>query len=433
MKRPAILALVLVWALAPVVGPSLTAQRVVQLTGEDRHLDADFEEVFRIGVLDGEPWEMFGAVREVAFDAQGRLYILDGLGGFGGQGVRVLVFDAGGTFIREFGESGNGPGEFRMALDMAVMRDGTTVVGDIGHRAFQLFDDSGTFLRMVRMVDSGTAMAGPDPIQADPRGGGVYTAPAALNLGPAGGFARPETRPVMRLALGGEVVEADTVVEAWQPPPPEVDEPDLPDIQVGGRTVDIAAFVAQSAGPAQFEPALLMGVLPDGGTVHSDSSAYALKLTPPDAGEVVRIITRPLHPEPVTPEIEEVMTQRLEEQREELGVGQQKFIEIRGPGGTSQTMSYERPEPSFYPEIPVVADLAATWEGSIWVRREREELDGGGPIDVLTTDGEYLGTFPEGTTDMPDAFGPDGLVAFIELDDLDVARVVVRRLPTAVR
>ena len=114
MKRPAILALVLVWALAPVVGPSLTAQQVVQLTGDDRHLNADFEEVFRIGVLDGEPWEMFGAVREVAFDAQGRLYILDGLGGFGGQGVRVLVFDAGGTFIREFGRSGNGPGEFRM-------------------------------------------------------------------------------------------------------------------------------------------------------------------------------------------------------------------------------------------------------------------------------------------------------------------------------
>ena len=67
------------------------------------------------------------------------------------------------------------------------------------------------------------------------------------------------------------------------------------------------------------------------------------------------------------------------------------------------------------------------------MQREREELDGGGPIDVLTTDGEYLGTFPAGTTDMPDAFGPDGLVVFIELDDLDVARVVVRRLPAAVR
>ena len=431
MKRLPILALALASALP--VSFSLTAQQVVQLTGEDHHLDADFGEVFRIGVLDGEPWEMFGAVRQVAFDAEGRLYILDGVGGRGGPGARILVFDAAGSFIREFGRSGNGPGEFRMVADMAVMRDGTTVVGDMGHRALQLFDDSGVFVRMVRMVDSGTAMAGPSPIQADPRGGGVYTAPAAVSLGPAGGFARPETRPVIRLALGGEEVEPDTVVEAWQPPGPEVDEPDLPDIQVGDRTVNMGALAAQSAGPPQFEPALLVGILPDGGTVHSDSSGYALKLTPPDGGEAVRIITRPLHPEPVTPEIEEIVKERLDELLEELGVGQQRFIEVRGPGGTRQTMSYERPEIQFYPEIPIVADLAATWEGRIWVQREGEELAGRGPIDVVTADGVYVGTFPAGGTAVPDAFGPDGLAAFIELDDLDVARVVVRRLPAVVR
>ena len=243
----------------------------------------------------------------------------------------------------------------------------------------------------------------------------------------------PTFRPVTRIGLGGDVVETDTIVQAWQPTRPEMDEPDLPDVQVGGRTVDIGAFLAQSAGPPVFEPPLLMGVLPDGGTVHSDSSAYALKLTPPVGGEVVRIITRPLRPEPVTPEVEDVMKQRLQEQREEFGVGQKKFVEIRGPGGSSQTMSYQRPEPSFYPEIPVVSDLATTWEGRIWVQREREELDGGGPIDVLTADGEYLGTFPADATAVPDAFGPDGLAAFIQLDEFDVATVVVRRLPVEMR
>ena len=34
---------------------------------------------------------------------------------------------------------------------------------------------------------------------------------------------------------------------------------------------------------------------------------------------------------------------------------------------------------------------------------------------------------------MPDAFGPGGLGAFIELDEFGVASVVVRRLPEAVR
>ena len=34
---------------------------------------------------------------------------------------------------------------------------------------------------------------------------------------------------------------------------------------------------------------------------------------------------------------------------------------------------------------------------------------------------------------MPDAFGPDGLVAFVELDELDVPTIVVKTLPAEVR
>ena len=50
-----------------------------------------------------------------------------------------------------------------------------------------------------------------------------------------------------------------------------------------------------------------------------------------------------------------------------------------------------------------------------------------------SADGEYAGTFPAGATRMPNAFGPDGLAAFIERDEFDVATVVVRRLPEGVR
>ena len=88
---------------------------------------------------------------------------------------------------------------------------------------------------------------------------------------------------------------------------------------------------------------------------------------------------------------------------------------------------------SFYPVLPVIRRVRTTWDGRIWVMRRGDELYEDGPIDVLTADGEYIGTYPAGATKMPDAFGPDGLAAFIELDELDVARVVVRRLPVAVR
>ena len=39
-----------------------------------------------------------------------------------------------------------------------------------------------------------------------------------------------------------------------------------------------------------------------------------------------------------------------------------------------------------------------------------------------------LGSFRTGAVEMPVAFGLDGLIAFIETDELDVREVVVRRL-----
>ena len=89
-------------------------------------------------------------------------------------------------------------------------------------------------------------------------------------------------------------------------------------------------------------------------------------------------------------------------------------------------------DPPFYHEIPVLRSLSTTWEGRIWVMRQGDELIGDGPIDVMTAAGEYVGTYPSGATAMPDAFGPDGLAAFVELGEFDVSRVVVRRLPTEV-
>ena len=136
--------------MAVLVGPSsLLAQEIVEVTGRDQRIDPEFEEVYRIGVVDGESWEMLGTVSHVAFDAQGNLYVFDRAGGLFSD-LRVLVFDATGAFVREFGRSGQGPGEFHMPMNYAVWRDGTTIVSDMGHAAYQMFDPSGEFVRMVR-------------------------------------------------------------------------------------------------------------------------------------------------------------------------------------------------------------------------------------------------------------------------------------------
>ena len=425
----------------------LAAQEVVDVTGRDQRLDADFEEVFRVGVLRGQSWEMFGTVREVGFDAQGNLYVFDGLGSgvFGGEGLRVLVFDPSGAFVREFGSSGEGPGEFNNPSGYAVMRDGTTIVSDMGHRAYQVFDEAGNYVRMVRTSDAPGGISIATGIMADPRGGAVIAANAGISISSVGSNAPstpPTSRPVLRVGLGGEVIETDTVADGWLPPRGEPGEGLPSNIRVGGRTLDLGSMFGGLVMPSIFEPTLLAGVLPDGGLVYSDSSAYALKVTPPDSRDVTRIINRPFQPEPVTDATKEEYEERQERRREEGGVpttGGSVMIRTTGSsGGATQsaqpaTMSFEMPERTYYPELPVLRALFTTWEGRIWVRRRGDEPQSDGPIDVLTAEGDYVGTFPEDATEMPDAFGPDGMAAFIELDDFDVARVVVRRLPAAIR
>ncbi len=185
-----------------------------------------------------------------------------------------------------------------------------------------------------------------------------------------------------------------------------------------------------------FEPRLLVGVLADGGIVHSDSSAYALKVTPPGAREVARIIRRPFEPEPVTEAVREAHGEKMAAARRELGgTGGSKMLMVVGAaeGNNPRPEATFELEDRYYHEVPVLRGLATTWEGRIWVQRRGEEPDSDGPIDVLTAAGAYVGTYATGATEMPDAFGPDGLAAFIELDEFDVASVVVRRLPTEVR
>lgn len=410
------------------LAPDLPAQEVVDLPGRDRPLDAAFEEIFQVGVLEGEDWEMFANVASVGFDVDGNLYVVDGL--YIGMDTRVVVFDASGDFVRRFGSMGEGPGEFNMPTGVAVMRDGTTVVEDLKHRAYQLFDANGEFLRMVRMRPGGI---GYHNLLPDPRGGGVFMkkeAGMSFSVSSSAGGAppaAPTSRPLWRVDFGDDEARNDTVVEGWLAPRGEVpvQRPGMPP-GVGRAPV--------------YEPPFLAGVLPDGSVVHSDSSAYELRITPPDPGGAARIIRRPLRPRPVTREMKEAYS----------GIVSNTASVVNERTGERST--YELPERVFYPEVSILLALSATWEGRIWVQRRSEEAGNRvqigpdslgmfgpkdwrtpGPIDVVTADGRYVGTFATGATALPDAFGPDGLAAFIELDEFDVPSVVVRRLPAAVR
>ena len=402
-------ALVLLMAAAPAA-----AQEVIELPVEDRQLSPTLDEVYRVGSALGEDWEQFGNVRRVAFDAAGQLYVFDN------QADRVIVVGADGGFQRAFGREGDGPGEFRSPDGFAVMPDGRVVMGDLGHRGYHIFDADGEFERMVRMAPEPGNVRITD-LLPDPRGEAVYSAVGAQLLRMGSGTTPrttpPTSRPVERLILTGEMAVKDTVAEGWLP-----EGGDPTELPIGGRP-------SFRLPPRQvFGPMMLAGVLPDGSVAFSDSSAYAIKIARSGAG-VFRILRRPLQPTRVTDRM-------IEDERERraalAAAGQGPRMVVNGVEYFPQVQLLDRV--GVFTEVSIVRGLRTSWNGEIWVQRHGEEPgDDDGPIDVLTMDGRYVGTYPAVSIALPDAFGPEGLAAFVEQDEMDVATGVVKRLRRASR
>ncbi len=386
------------------IAAPLAAQQVVKLPAEDRLLDADFEEVYRVGAVAGEDWETFGNVHDLAFDRVGNLYVVDT------QGARIVVVNPEGGFVRQLGGVGQGPGEFDQhnttSIRIAVLSDRRVAAFD---QRFSLFGPDGEFERTVRLRDR--AMIFMPRLDVDRRGGVLATGEVriidiAMLSGRTEALPQPEYRHVVRMSLTGNEASLDTVAYAWLPP-------------------------GEATG---FIPPLIAGALPWGGVAYTDSSAYAIKVVGAD-GRLERVLARPLVPEPVTDRIRQNEKERRLKGLEGDPLGAGRSGSERGAVMSSMTdaMRARAESMEFYPVVPVVRGLRTSWEGCIWVQRRGEEPVSDGPIDVLTPDGRYMGTFAADEMAMPRAFGPNGLAAFVEVDELGVQTVVVRRLPEGIR
>jgi len=411
-----------VLALGMTAGP-VRGQTAVELPAEDRTLSAAFDEVYRVGSFDGDLWETFGEISGLSFDAAGNLFILDR------QASQITVVDTRGAFVRTVGQAGEGPGEFRMPVSFTAMPDGSLVVADLGHRSYQLFDAEGAFQRMVSMgggdmIRLGEIAPHPSGTAIVSGGGGMAI---AMRTGPGGGPSVPATRPIDVITLTGEVAEVDPIAQAWQPP--RDDRPQR--LEGGGVRLQMSM-----AGPRTFEPQLLVGVLPDGGVAYTDSSTYRIKVIGPDGG-LSGLLTRNHPPREVTSRMRDAEKERRLTQLEEGQGPRMRILTNNGSGGARpisedamrEMMRGQIDQLQFYPELPVLMALTSSWTGKIWAQRRGDAPTDPGAIDVMTSEGQYAGTFEAGSLQMPAAFGPDGLTAWIERDDFDVPTIVVKRLP----
>jgi hypothetical protein len=381
--------------------------RVVRLPERDRALAGTPAPVFSIGKADGAAHEAFGIVAGVAFDASDNLYVLDR------QSVRVLVYDRTGRFIRQIGKQGQGPGELMAPLQLTVGGDGTVIVSDLGRRGYSLFRPDGTFLRNVTVENWMPGLAG--GIGWHPRGGVVAT-----YRPPPGQGSGTQTQTVMPLLYqplaGGEPTRLYNIPQA---------------LRVEQQSSGPGQVQMRVSPPPMFSPAVLFGVIPNGQMALSFTTGYTVRIL--DAsGQTVRYLQRPMRTRLTT----EADRQRGRElQREGMASGRNAIrVQIGGGGGgpaprepSRQEIERRLGEIGFADTIPALRGLRVAPSGKLWVERTGPVVGEPGPIDLVTPEGQYLGTITGSA--LPDAISRSGLAAYIERDDDGVERVVVRRLP----
>ncbi|WP_420464345.1 6-bladed beta-propeller [Candidatus Palauibacter sp.] len=381
----------------------------------------EWESLWTVGALDGEDWEVFGDVTDLVFNQAGDLFVLDE------QAGHVVVFDRAGAHLRTISRQGEGPGELTEPRSMALLADGRLAVFDRSRRGIQFFTQEGEYLESVpfdpqRGMPSFVRGWLPDgSILTNSETRITSTADGGMSFSTNSGAAEAE-RPIIRYGPDGG---RGVWYTAWDPPPPT------------GEGVSTEGAIQLTMRPVRaFDPSLSFVPLRDGRLAIVDSVDYRIKLVD-EAGTVADVLERPVRPIPVTDAIRDAEREWRLDQLDGPGVRLSSPLggSLPLPSGFQEQMTAARrttiEQMQFAEAIPAIDDLALDFEGRLWV--ERRGLPGEeGSIDIVTPDARYLGTIQSGGLRIPDAFGPDGLMAYGETHDLGFPIVRVVRLTPAV-
>ena len=196
------------------------------------------EELMRLGEagVAGSGPGQFNQPTDVITAPNGDIFVADGHSGQNpdpppGATGRILKFDKDGNFIKEWGEIGFRPGQFRVPHGLAFDSQGRLYVADRGNHRIQIFDQDGNLLEIYLQHGrvSGIFITDDDTLYAIDSESSVTRHPGWMNgvrIGPAGedrliGFIPPhahESRPLAGAAGEGVVVDADGNVYAAEGP-----------------------------------------------------------------------------------------------------------------------------------------------------------------------------------------------------------------------
>jgi hypothetical protein len=98
--------------------------------------------------------DAFSRPSDVAWDRAGNIYVADGFG----TNNRIAKFTKEGDFVKSWGHTGSGPGEFNQIRGLASDGAGNLYAADAGNRRVQVFDGEGAFKSQITNIGTPQAI-----------------------------------------------------------------------------------------------------------------------------------------------------------------------------------------------------------------------------------------------------------------------------------
>lgn len=320
----------------------------------------------QIGETDGAEEYTFGYVGEVLPAPHGDVYVWDG------QANALRRYDSTGTFVRQVGLKGGGPGEYDEPIGLDVLPDGRLAIWDARHQRVNVYDTTGTFVGSWRAA---TNFLMQHALRVDTAG--------RINLQmPVGERDENGYQPVGIIRYTADGAVLDTIV------PPTLPEPGTLSVKLEGKAGQSALELHNYI---DYVPQPSWTVSPLGYLVSTPADRYAITLARPDG---------PLRIERDVPAVPVDEAERSQIERRMT-----KSIQRQAPG-------WRWNGPPVPDRKPTVDGLVVDADGRVWIERsfasERIEDDAGdtsdgpaeprwrspGGYDVFATDGHWLGHLP---------------------------------------
>jgi DNA-binding beta-propeller fold protein YncE len=98
--------------------------------------------------------DSFNRPSDVAWDRAGNIYVADGFG----SNNRIAKFTKDGNFVKTWGQTGSGQGQFNQIRGLVADAAGNLYAADAGNKRIQIFDGEGTFKSEIKGVGTPQAL-----------------------------------------------------------------------------------------------------------------------------------------------------------------------------------------------------------------------------------------------------------------------------------